>query len=155
MNAILEPAGTAKGKIHFETPTTGCITKINGATINKCKPKSEGAANAGLIETRALDGEQVLNGGEQYFELLPEGPEGTPFVVLELGTGECAIGNKVEITGKVFLKDCKKEGLVDKTEHLFEEYRALSSLLFGGNPANIDGSALGFLPTGHTFAGHV
>jgi len=152
VNAVLTPAGGATGKIHFQSPT-GCITKINGVTINKCKPKSEGAAVAGLIETKALTGTQILVGGEQFFELEPVAAP--TFVVLELGTGECAIGNSVEINGKVLLRDCQKEGLVDKIEHLFEEERVGSTLTFGGNAANIDGSAFGFLPSGHTFAGHV
>jgi hypothetical protein len=163
VGANLEVGGTAKGKLHFQSPT-GCITKLNGTTAAKCVPHSSGAAN-GLIETNALDASLRLHilkdaegheiGKDELVELLPEGA--AAFVDLLLGTGECAIGNLLEITGKLFLKDCKNELLVDKVEHLFEE-GSLSAILFGGNLMTLDGSAFWFLAApnlGHTFAGHV
>jgi hypothetical protein len=157
----------ASGKIHY----VGCTTLLNGVAAGRCTPKSPGAS-LGLIETNALKGLIVLHEtteviGEDEIEgkkvklfkkvdLLELAPvTGTAFATLELGT-LCAIGNKFDITGKAFLKDCKEEGLVNLKEHLFEE-GPLSALLFGGNAATIDGSAWGFLSganEGKTFSGH-
>jgi hypothetical protein len=80
---------------------------------------------------------------------------GHDLLTLELGA-LCAVGNKFDITGKFFFKDCKDDGLVDKVEHLFEE-GPLSALLLGTNPMTIDGSFWMFLVGAHegmTFAGH-
>jgi phage FluMu protein Com len=151
VNAVLTSTGGATGKIHFEE----CITKLNKTEAPKCKPHS-GTSAAGLIETEALDGSERLNGGVQYFELLPVSSSEI-FVTLTMGA-ECAIGNNINITGKVFLKDCEGKSATDLKKHLFSEEPALSTLLFGGNKATIDGSAWAFLTganEGHTFAGHV
>ncbi|MDX6602310.1 MAG: hypothetical protein QOF13_1512 [Solirubrobacterales bacterium] len=154
VGAKLHELGRATGKIHYE----GCKTSLNGgAHVKNCEPKSHGAA-AGLIETNALDALlklHILASGakDELLELLPEA--GTVLVPILLGA-LCAIGDKFNISGKVTIKDCLGEGLVDKKEHLFEE-GPLSALLFGSNPAVIDGSAFGFLIGAHAgmkFAGH-
>ena len=151
----LHELGRATGKILYHE----CTTKLNGTAAAACTPKSPGQA-LGLIETNALDALIKLHttgtGSKvDLLELLPaEGK--TAFATLELGA-TCAIGSKFDITGKVFLKDCTEEGLVEKVKHLFEE-GPLSALLFGANAATIDGSAWGFLVgVGHAglpFSGH-
>ena len=153
VNLVLKESGSGSGKGHLEE----CTTKLNGTLASRCTPKSPGAP-AGLVETNALDGLIVLHEPSpgtrvDLLELLPTA--GTAFVTLELGA-LCAIGNKFDITGKAFVKDCQGEGLVNKVEHLVEE-GPLSALLFGGNAATIDGSAFVFLNGAHaglTFSGH-
>ena len=149
--AKLHELGRATGKITF----TGCITKLNGTTAAACVPHSPGAAN-GTITTNALDGLlklHTLEGGakDDLLELLPE--SGTVFVTIVLGKAapeknECAIGEKFDITGPAFLKDCQNEGLVEKVTHLFEE-GPLTALKFGANAATIDGSAFASLVGAH------
>jgi len=148
VKGVLSGTG-ATGKIHYGE----CTTKLNEKLAENCTPKSPGAA-LGLIETNALKGLLKLTAAkEDVLELSPE--TGTAFATLELGK-LCAIGEKFDITGKVTLKDCQGEGLINKKEHLFEEGPE-SALLFGGNAAKIDGSAWGFLEgtnVGGTFSGH-
>jgi hypothetical protein len=150
----LHKLGQVTGKTHYE----GCITRLNGNLANNCKPKSPGAT-AGLIETNALHGllklHKLADGTkDELLELLPV--EGTSFFTMELGV-LCAVGNKFALTGTLFHKECKNEGLVDKEIHLFEE-GPLSQLLFGSNAMTIDGSFFVFLSGAHAgmnFAGHV
>jgi hypothetical protein len=149
VSANLTITGGLRGHIHWEE----CITKLNSTLSVKCTPHSSGTTTAGLIETLPLDGSLRLSGGVQYLELLPE-VAGGAFIDLVLGP-ECPIGNNINITGKVWLKDCEGRFLTDLVEHLLQEEPVLSSLLFGGNAVTIDGSIWMFLPSGHTFAGHV
>jgi hypothetical protein len=152
VGAKLHESGRGTGKVHVE----GCITKLNGTVAAACKPKSPGAS-LGLIETNALElliklHELSLGVKDGVLEVKPA--VAGLFLTLELGAS-CAIGNKINISGVGFMKDCQNEGLVDKVEHLFEE-GPLSALLFGANPATIDGSAWAFLAgahTGMTFSG--
>ena len=152
VGANLEVVGRGSGKIHVQ----GCLTKLNGTVTSKCKPHSPSAIE-GLIETNAVHWLLRLHtGGIEVVEVLPT-EAGGRFVTLQLGTGECAIGNNIEVTGKIFLKECNNELLVDKVKHLFEE-GPLSELRFGANAMTIDGSQLWFLSApnlGSTWAGHV
>jgi hypothetical protein len=152
VNAFLSTTGSATGKIHFE----GCVFKGNGSVLPPCKPHSPGALE-GLIETNTLKALIVLHtpsGGtaEPVVELVPAAGAGTPFVTIvngkEVGS-ECAILTKADITGTQFLKDCQKEGTVEKVTHLVEEEKTLSKLLYGGNKATLDGSATVFLTGAH------
>jgi len=153
----LEKFGSWTGQVHYE----GCITKVNGATSGPCKPHSPGALE-GLVETNTLDGLIVLHetgAGSKVdlFELL--GFAGAPLVTVRLGNefeSECAIGEKINVTGKVFLKDAQEKGLTNQKEHLVVE-GPLSKLFFGSNAATIDGSALVFLRgeyEGFNWSGH-
>lgn len=163
VGANLEVGGLIKGKIHFDE----CITKLNGSVAAKCAAHSPGAV-IGLIETNALTGSLRLHalknekgqeiGKDELIELSPE-EAGTPFMVLILGTGECAIGNELQITGTLSLQDCKNEFLVDKTEHLLEE-GPLSTLRIAadGTSTKLSGTEFWFLGPpneGSTFADHV
>jgi hypothetical protein len=153
VGAKLHTLGRATGKIHYDK----CTTLVNHVAAARCTPKSPGAT-LGLIETGALEGLIKLHelAGGAKDDLVKLSPvTGLTFVTLELGP-LCAIGEKFDITGHAYLKDCSNEGLVNKVEHLFEE-GPLTELFFGGNKATIDGSAWGFLEGAHVgmkFSGH-
>jgi hypothetical protein len=150
VGAKLHTLGRATGKIHYE----GCTIEFDHVLATRCKPHSPGAA-AGLIETGALEGLSKLH-SSGTIDLVKLSPvTGLTFVTLELGA-LCAVAERVDITGHVYLKECSNEGLVNKVEHLFEE-GPLTELFFWGNPATIDGSAWGFLEGAHVgmkFSGH-
>jgi hypothetical protein len=152
VNGTLSGTG-GSGKIHFEE----CTTKLAGTTANRCVPRSPGAA-AGLIETRQITALLKLHelAGGTKDDLLDLTPEGGIFLELDFGSGLCAIGNVIPITGLVTLKDCRGEALANVVEHLFEE-GPLSTMKFGENPMTIDGSFWLFLIGAHqgqTFSGH-
>jgi hypothetical protein len=148
VNAKLHELGRATLKIHFE----GCITKLNGALANACVPHSPGAAN-GLIETNALKALIKLHEPSAgvkipVVELLPEA--GETFVTLIQGKAapeknECADGEKFDIKGVLFFEDCLGKGETELEVHLTQEQKSLSKLLYGANPATLDGSANNFL----------
>ena len=157
VNGLLHKLGNITGKLHFGN----CITKMNGSEAS-CKPHSPGA-ELGLIETNALVGLLKLHAEgaikEDLLELLPQvGETFLTFVLGVEGKEECLfLLGKNEIKGKVFLKDCQNELLTNKAEHLFEEQKALSKLLFAGTPFTIDGSFLAFLEGVHAsqlWSGH-
>jgi len=151
-DALLKANGGATGAMHFE----GCIAKLNEkAAASSCKPHSPGATS-GLIETNALDALIKLHTTEtgkkvDLIELLPV-VASQPIVMLILGSegaeNECALGELFDVTGKFFAKDAQEALLSEKFEHLMVE-GPLSALLFGGNPATIDGSANLFLEATH------
>jgi hypothetical protein len=142
VDMLLKTLGRLLGKIHYEE----CITKLNGSTANACVPHSPGAAN-GLWETEFIDGliklHEVSPGNKvDLIEWLDD--EKPVFATLILGKGspeknECAIGEKFNLNGNFFWKDCQNELLNEKVTHLFEE-GPLSAMTFGANPMTMDGS---------------
>lgn len=155
-SGLLHELGRFTGKIHF----SGCITKLNGKEPPSCAPHSVGAPE-GLIETDLLEGllklhKPAAGGTEDLLELLPVN-EGMHWYTLQYGKGECVIGNGISVTGTLFLKDCKNLLLNNELEHLFEEQKALSKILFGANPMTMDGSFWAFLTGAHSgkvWSGH-
>jgi hypothetical protein len=153
VGAKLHTLGRATGKIHYDK----CTTLVNHVAAPRCTPKSPGAA-AGLIETGALEGLIKLHelAGGAKDDLLKLSPAtGLTFFTLELGA-LCSIGEKFDITGHLYLKDCSNEGLVNKVEHLFEE-GPLSDVFLGLNRVTMDGSFWAFLVGAHAgmqFSGH-
>jgi len=153
VDMLMKVLGVILGKIHYE----GCVTKLNGGVANPaCKPHSPGAA-MGLIETNLVKGLIKLHelGPGLWVDQVELKPDvmGQPFVTLVLGIenpedNECAIGEKFDLTGKLFWKDCQEEFLIEKMRHLFVE-APLSELLFGGNEVTIDGSFNAFLVGPH------
>lgn len=145
VNGLLHKLGRATGKLHLGN----CVTRAGG-TAFPCKPHSPGAA-LGLIETNALLGLLKLHKEgeikEDLLELQPlEGETLLTFVLGVEGEEECLfLLGKNEIKGKIFLKDCQKELLTNKVEHLFEEQKALSKLVLGAAPVTVDGSFWAFL----------
>jgi len=145
-SGLLHELGRFTGKIHF----SGCETWIKGVLKVECTPHSPGAVE-GLIETEPLEGllklhKPAAGGTEDVLEVLPVNA-GMIFVTLELGSGKCPI-NGANITGTLFLKDCKNLLLANELEHLLEEH-PLTKLLFGSNPMTIDGSFWTFLEGAH------
>ena len=115
--SIGESAGNVKG---FDIKFTGCITKLNGSTSAPCQPKFEGAA--GTLLTKPLHGLIVLHKLEsgaidELIQIIPD--EGETFLTFESGA-ECAIGAKVPVIGKLFLKDCLNQFKTHVVEHLIE-----------------------------------
>lgn len=154
-HALLEESGSGKGKIGVK----GCVTKLNGKEATACLPHSPGSpegtiitnSGTGLIVLHSTSGGHVLlhsvkGGNVDLVVLLPEA--GGAFVTLQFGTGGCSIGNNIEITGTLFVKDSQEEGLVDKVTHEVEE-GPLTKLLFGANPMKIDGKLKVFLGGPH------
>jgi hypothetical protein len=144
VDALLHELGRVTGKILF----SGCTLDINKKHAPECVPMSAGEPN-GSIETNKLEGLLKLHKLEpsgtkdDLLELLPETPKEKselPFVSILFGAS-CGIGNNFDITGTVFLKDCKNLGLVEEKEHLIEEEKTLTKLFFGTKSAFLDGSA--------------
>ncbi|HMJ23295.1 MAG TPA: hypothetical protein VK513_15370 [Terriglobales bacterium] len=152
---LLHELGRATGSIEFN----GCITRLAGSEAPLCKPHSPATPEETII-TESLEGllklhKPAAGGTEDVLELKPVNAAG-PFVKLNLGSGKCAIKG-ADLTGVIFLKDCKGLGLTNEREHLFEEFKALTKLLYGANPATIDGSAWAFLTGAHAgelWSGH-
>jgi hypothetical protein len=147
-SGLLHELGRFTGRIHF----SGCITKLNGKEALSCVPHSPGAPE-GLIETEPLEGllklhEPVAGGTEDLLELLPVNAS-MLWYTLQYGSGKCTIGNNISVTGTLFLKDCQSLLLSNELEHLFEEQKALSKILFGANPMTMDGSFWAFLTGAH------
>jgi len=100
---------------------SGCITKLNGATSSACEPNA-GGTEKGVINTNAVHGLIVLHalgGGtkDELIQILPD--SGETFVTTEMSK-ECAIGTKVPVIGRLYLKDCENAFLVHKVKHLLE-----------------------------------
>ncbi len=111
--SIGESAGNVKGS---QIKLTGCITKLNGATSAPCEPKN--GTEKGVIVTKPSHGLIVLHeGGVELIQILPD--EGETFATITSGS-ECAIGEKVPIIGKAFLKDCLNLFRTHVVEHLIE-----------------------------------
>ena len=127
-----------------------CDAKINGKTAAACVPHSPGAAN-GTIRTNALRGLIKLH--EKKVDLLELVPEsGEVLVTLVLGApekNECAIGEKFDLTGKMFLKDSQEEGLTEKVSHELET-GPLTALKIGANTATVGGKFVVTLAGAHT-----
>jgi hypothetical protein len=146
VDGLLHELGRATGKILF----SGCSVAIAGKPAPECVPMSaneeEGSNNIltntleGLIKLHKLEPSGTK---DDLLELLPETPKEKselPFVKLLFGKS-CGILNEADITGTVFLKDCKNLGLVEEVTHLIEEEPSLTKLFYGGNKATLDGSA--------------
>jgi hypothetical protein len=139
IDGLLHELGRATGKILFKK----CRLLRNEVVQGACEVTTAGSTKE-HITTNALDALIKLHklegeGKDDLLEVLPTAGIGKPFVSFSFGT-ECAIGNKIDITGVAFLKDCKNLGLVEEKEHLFEE-GPLTELFFGIHLAKLDGSA--------------
>jgi hypothetical protein len=128
---------------------TGCITKLNTVTSAPCKPHSKGAAE-GTITTETGKGLIQLSAGagsEGATLITPE--TGETFVTIVLGVegekNECAIGEKLPVSGKLGLADCNKKFSTEEPEHLIVESTTLTDLWVlnktAEHKATIDGSA--------------
>ena len=80
----------------------------------------------------------VLVGG--VGETLLKSVSGGALAVVE-SSEECAVGQKINITGELILKDCKGEIKNELVTHLVEADNVNSTLKASGQAATIDGSA--------------
>lgn len=150
---LLEEEGsTSEAKAKY----TGCKTFLNGVESKACQPKTN-KGPLGTIETtplRALIKLHLLTPGGIADTVILDTPTvqngkgETLLATLEIGE-ECAIGEKVEITGDVTWKDCQNEMGVHKVEHLLEEFPQLRGLRALGKEVVVDGSFLMRLTGAH------
>jgi hypothetical protein len=130
-----EGAVTKGGKVKF----SGCAIYLEGSSTasTPCLPKTAGVND--IIETNRGKGLLVLFGGVGETLLTAE-EEGKPLVVIESST-ECAVGQKINITGEIILKDCGTGKVTEeKKVHLLEMDTVNSTLKAAGQKAIIDGS---------------
>lgn len=121
--SIGEKEGAVSGsKVRF----SGCKTKLKGVESKPCEPNA-GGTEPGVINTSSGHGLIVLHilknekgeeiGKDELVKILPD--SGETFATIEMGK-ECSIGTKVPVIGEAFLKDCLKQFLEHKLEHLVE-----------------------------------
>jgi hypothetical protein len=114
---VLLDNGGSSGTIRF----TNCVAIVNGVVQKACEPKSKEVA--GVIETNLLKDLIVLhkleNGEVDTLDRL-EPNEGETFATIE-SSASCAVGAKIPVKGKFFLKDCKNEFQTELVDHLVEE----------------------------------
>jgi len=129
----------------------GAVTKGGKAKLSNCAIYLEGSSTASapclpktagvndIIETSKGKGLLVLFGGVGETLLRAE-EEGKPLVVTE-SSAECAVGQKINITGEIILKDCGAGKVTEeKKVHLLEMDTVNSTLKASGQKAIIDGS---------------
>ena len=155
VNFVLLDNGGSSGKIKF----TGCIAIVNGVTQKNCEPKFGGVA--GVIETALLKDLIVLH----KFKEIKEGKEveltetldrlepneGETFTTIE-SSEACAVGAKIPVKGKFFLKDCKNEFQTELVDHLVEEGLLTHLFVISDtveHASKIDGSVILRLETPH------
>jgi hypothetical protein len=115
--------GVSKSNGGAKVKFSNCTKKLNGATSAPCEPNNEGKEK-GVIVTKLLHGLIVLHelaGGakDHLIQILPVAAG--PFATVEMG-GECAIGTKVPVIGKLFVKECSPNTLLTHLEkHLLEQ----------------------------------
>jgi hypothetical protein len=90
-SSFLFVSGTFKLVLLYKT----CEVYLNGELANGCTPKGSPEAK--------LKGGLILESGKTYGLVSPS--EGTIFISFSLGE-ECAIGEKITVTGSAILEDC-------------------------------------------------
>jgi hypothetical protein len=158
---LLKPGGSVR--------FTGCKTFLGKLNANKevveeseskpCEPFT--GTEKGVVVTNKGKGLLALNAAKETETLVEPETAGGPFATIHMSEF-CSIGEEVPVFGKLYLKDCNKEALVDKKEHLIEEDTTLSQLWVISDTeehlrTKLDGSAIVKLAgahTGMTFAGH-
>jgi hypothetical protein len=115
----LTPSGAVSlERIQF----TGCVVLLNKVLTPKCEAHTPGKANGSTL-TEKITGLIVLDKvGAETFELVKLTPDvGTTVANLELGEA-CAIGESTNVTGELFIKDCKGNTsfTTEATTHLIE-----------------------------------
>jgi hypothetical protein len=110
---------TKEGKpVGASVKFSGCKTKLNGAEAAACEPNA-GGTQPGVIVTSSGHAALVLNASkEELTQVLPD--SGETFANIEMSK-LCAIGTKVPVIGKLFLKDCENAFLIHQLKHLVEE----------------------------------
>jgi len=124
------------GKVIF----LGCKTFLEGSSTasTPCLPKTGGVDD--VIESKNGEGSLALVLENVPEVLIKPDVEG-PLAVVE-SSAECAVGQKINITGEIILKDCEGSKLTaEQVTHLVEVDNFHSKLKASGQAASIDGSA--------------
>jgi len=126
--------GVNEGKMQY----SGCATFLEGSATASapCLPKTAGVND--VIETNAVLGLLVLVGGVGEILIKPS-KEGGPLVVIE-SSAECAVGQKMTITGEIYLKDCQGKIKDELVTHLLEPDNVNSTVKISGQATVYDGS---------------
>jgi hypothetical protein len=125
----------SEGKAKF----TGCATYLEGSGTpsGPCLPKTTGVND--VIESNTLVGSLVLVGGIGEV-LVKAKEEGKSLVVVESSV-ECPVGQKINVTGELFLKDGEGKITSELVTHLVQADNSAGTLKASGQTATIDGSA--------------
>jgi hypothetical protein len=147
---------------------TGCKIFINGVESKVCIPHTSGAP-AGTLETNKLRGDLGLhplkNAKGEFIknekgEIILHGPirldpeAGETYMTLELGTGECSVGEKVPILGTFYAHDVEGGGIeTHRVKHLIEEGPGTAVWIISKTEEHkviLDGQALLYLNGAHS-----
>jgi hypothetical protein len=109
--ALLEAEGKGSGSLTF----SGCQTSLNGEVSAACEPRS--GEKLGVVTTNSLKGQLALHEGSTVLQLLPV--TGETFATVE-STKVCAVGAKVPLIGKFYVKDKNGKFEAEGAEHVFE-----------------------------------
>jgi hypothetical protein len=131
---IKEGGVSAGGKVQFG----GCGTFLEESSTASapCLPKTAGVND--IIETNKGKGLLKLFGGVGETLIMPE--EGETLAIVE-SSAECAVGQKIKMTGHIVIKDCKNIK-TEEVGHLIEVDNVNSTLKASGQKAEIHGSAI-------------
>lgn len=134
-NTLSSEGGVNEGKIKL----AGCAVFLNEETkaSTPCLPKTAGVSD--IIESNTTVGLLVLAGG--VGEMLIRAAAGIekPLMVIE-STEECAVGQKINITGELLLKEGSGKITEELVTHLIEADNVNGTLKASGQAATIDGS---------------
>jgi len=134
---------TSGGQLRF----LGCLTKLNEKSNSQCEPSNEGK-EPGAILTKPGKGLLVLIESKGIIQIEPK--EGETLATIETGE-ECAVGQKINVIGKLTLKDSALG--TESGTHLFAEGSATELWVnskTAEHKATIDGSAVIRLAGIHT-----
>lgn len=138
--------GGSLGKLRF----SGCKALLSEKTSAACEPKT--GTEKGVVETLLLKDLIVLGGTEgkeTLDELVPNA--GETFATLE-SSEECAVGEKIPVKGKFFIKDCLGKFSEELVDHLIEESSKTHLFVLSDtaeHAAKIDGSVVVALTGAH------
>jgi len=105
------------GRVRF----SGCVILLAGVESKACEPHT--GAELGVILTNLAKGLMVLHelaGGTKDELTRIEPLTGETFVTIETGA-ECAIGAKIPVIGKLFLRDSQNKFKEELVDHLIEQ----------------------------------
>lgn len=148
---IIESGAITGNAILGRGEFSGCVSLTRTPTLSilpACTPVDP-VAGPGKIRSEKVIGLIVLHNGEPVVEIKPD-VEGGALAKIFRGE-ECAIGEEVIVSGKVFLHDAggKTSFEEHKLTHLAEEFSGLQLMRIGVNKATIDGTGTIALTSPH------
>lgn len=136
---ITSTLGTEGSINEGKVKIAGCAIFLKESTTASapCLPKTAGVND--VVETNALVGLLVLVGGVGETLIKPAAGAEKPLAVVE-STEECAVGQKISITGEIIDKDCEGKIKEELVTHLIEADNVNSTMKAAGQKATLDGS---------------